>query len=220
MNTISGYRDLARRRSLKLLTIGAACLFAAGNAWMFGSNGIQQVNASGGLPGAPALADNKKKAKAAFTEAAKVFFSPRCANCHPVGDTPLQGDESRVHDLDVMRGPEGRGTEELQCAMCHMEENTEGENMPPGVPDWHMPPANQKMVFQGITAAQLCQNLKDPLKNGGRKSAKEAVEHLVTDPKVLWAWSPGTGRTSPSMTHADFIKKMNEWVANGAACPN
>ncbi|HEX3102624.1 MAG TPA: hypothetical protein VHQ01_12560, partial [Pyrinomonadaceae bacterium] len=32
-------------------------------------------------------ADNSKKARAAFNDAVKVFFSARCANCHPGGNT-------------------------------------------------------------------------------------------------------------------------------------
>ena len=159
------------------------------------------------------------KARAAFTEASKVFFSARCMNCHPSGDTPLQGDSNSVHANDIVRGPKGRGSEELQCNICHQETNTEGEGMPPGVPDWHMPGPDMKMSFQGLTASQLCLQLKDPLRNGGRKLPKEAVQHISTDPKVLWAWEPGNNRTKPPLSKADFLKKMDEWLANGADCP-
>ncbi len=165
------------------------------------------------------VSHDAKKARAAFNEAAKVFFSPRCANCHPAGDAPLQGDNGRPHDNDVTRGPKGLGTEELACALCHQETNTEGDGMPPGVPGWQMPPADMKMVFPGLTAAQLCRNLKDPKMNGGHKTAKDAVKHIETDPRVRWAWSPGNNRTTPPMSFESFVKKVNEWVANGAACP-
>jgi len=165
-------------------------------------------------------ADNKKKARAAFTEAVKVFFSPRCANCHPGGNTPLQGNESRPHDFEVTRGPDGRGVDPLQCTACHQDKNQEGEGLPPGVPDWHMPSSEQKMVFQGLSSMQLCLNLKDPKMNGGRKTPKEAIAHLATDPKVQWAWSPGNGRTPPPMSRDEFLAKMDEWDANGAACPD
>lgn len=160
------------------------------------------------------------KARAAFTEAAKVFFSPRCVNCHPGGDAPLQGDSSLPHSNDVVRGPKGRGTEDLQCSMCHLDTNTVGEGMPPGVPDWHMPGSEIKMSFQGLTTGQLCRQLKDPLKNGGRNSARDAVEHVFTDPKVIWAWSPGNDRTKPPLARDVFLQKMNDWLKNGADCPN
>ena len=159
------------------------------------------------------------KARSAFNDAVKVFFSARCANCHPGGDAPTQGDTMTPHSMEVKRGPDGRGVGEQKCTTCHQDINLDGDNMPPGAPDWHMPGAAQKMAFQGISAGQLCRNLKDPLQNGGRKTAKDAVQHISTDPKVLWAWDPGNGRTTPPMSQADFLKKMNEWVENGAACP-
>jgi len=163
--------------------------------------------------------NDPKKARAAFNDAVKVFNSPRCANCHPAGDTPMQGDTARPHDNDVIRGAKGIGTEELACAMCHLETNTEGEGMAPGSPDWRMPAADMKMVFPGLTAGQLCRNLKDPKMNGGHKTAKDAIHHIETDPRVRWAWTPGEGRKPPPMGFEMFVKKMNEWVANGAACP-
>ena len=75
------------------------------------------------------------------------------------------------------------------------------------------------MPFQGVTASQLCKNLKDPKTNGGGKTLKEAVHHVETDPLVMWAWSPGEGRTLPPLSHADFVAKLNEWINNGGACP-
>jgi hypothetical protein len=165
-----------------------------------------------------ALSDSDKSLEA-FGEAVKVFFSARCANCHPAGDFPTQGDEMVQHSMDVMRGPEGKGTPEYACSTCHQDVNLDGDGMPPGVPNWHMPPADHKMPFQGVTAGDLCRQLKDPAKNGGRKTAKEAVAHLASDPLVLWAWSPGNGRSTPPLSHADFLKKMTEWAENGAECP-
>lgn len=208
--------EFANHRSIQLLVV-IAFLFAVSFLLYQSSHGPQRVEASPLSHLAPG--DNPQKARAAFSEAVKVFFSARCVNCHPAADSPLQGNDSKAHEPEVTRGSMGRGTEDIQCTLCHLETNTDGANMPPGVPDWHMPTMAQKMVFQGLTAAQLCNNLKDPLKNGGRRSAKDAVEHLATDPKVLWAWNPGSGRTTPPISHGAFLKKMNEWVANGAACP-
>ncbi len=168
------------------------------------------------------IADTKPdpaKACAAFNDAVKVFFSARCVNCHPAGDAPLQGDKMETHAMDVKRGPDGRGVGEVKCATCHQDINLDGDNLPPGTPDWHMPGEEHKMPFQGLTAAQLCRNLKDPLVNGGRKAPKDAIAHLATDPKVLWAWEPGNGRTLPPLSRDDFMKKMNDWVTFGAACP-
>jgi hypothetical protein len=41
-------------------------------------------------------ADSAESVKA-FLQVYKVLMSPRCMNCHPAGDQPLQGDDSRLH---------------------------------------------------------------------------------------------------------------------------
>src|SRR3954454_20488638 len=38
-----------------------------------------------------AIADSKERSAALFVEASRVLLHPRCANCHPDGDVPLQG---------------------------------------------------------------------------------------------------------------------------------
>lgn len=190
--------------SLKLAAISAAFLAVAGFAYSNHVNRMTRVEASTISDDTVTAVPDPAKARAAFSDAVKVFFSPRCSNCHPAGDAPTQGDAMITHTMNVTRGPDGRGVNELKCATCHQDINLDGDSMPPGAPDWHMPPADHKMAFQGVTAGQLCRNLKDPLQNGGRKSAKDAVQHIAVDPKVLWAWSPGNGRTTPPMTHADL----------------
>jgi cytochrome c5 len=172
-------------------------------------------------PGPPQSAKPSKDddaAKAAFLAAYPVFLHPRCMNCHPVAAVPLQGEDSRPHAQNVQRAPAGRGKYALKCTNCHQTENTPGANMPPGAPNWHMPPARMKMVFQGKSAGELCRQFKDPKQNGGHTVAG-AIEHLEKDPLVLWGWSPGEGRGTPPLSHADFLQKMQTWLRNGAACP-
>ncbi|MGC1543034.1 MAG: hypothetical protein WA772_01780, partial [Candidatus Acidiferrales bacterium] len=65
-------------------------------------------------PAAPA-ATNDAAAQAAFLRSWTVFNSPRCRNCHPAGDAPLQGDDSHVHIQDVKRGPDGHGVYSMKC---------------------------------------------------------------------------------------------------------
>lgn len=162
-----------------------------------------------------------EKSRAAFNEAVKVFFSARCANCHPAGDVPTQGDEMTPHTQGITRGKDGHGVYGQKCSTCHQLENLPGEHMPPGTSkEWHMPPANQKMVFQGLTAGQLCRNFKNPRLNGGHKTLRAAMDHIQKrDPLVTWAWAPGNGRTVPPMSFEDFAAKVEEWVKNGGACP-
>lgn len=40
----------------------------------------------------------------AFMQVYKVLKSPRCMNCHPAGDVPLQGDDSHLHAMSPKRG--------------------------------------------------------------------------------------------------------------------
>jgi hypothetical protein len=168
---------------------------------------------------AAAAGTDDAAARAAFEAAAPVFFHPRCMNCHPGGDEPLQGDDSRVHAQNVKRGTDGRGRVAMRCSTCHQSANLPGENMPPGNPNWHLPPAKTKMIFQGLTAGQLCRQFKDSKQNGG-KTLTEIIEHVSSDSLVLWGWNPGDGRTLPPLSHADFAAKMREWENKGAACPD
>ena len=152
----------------------------------------------------------------AFLAAYKVFMHPRCLNCHPAGDAPLQGEESHLHAQNVKRGPAGRGVYGMKCGACHQLTNLSGANMPPGAPDWHLPPP--AMAFEGKTPGELARQLKDPKLNGG-KTVEGAIEHLAADPLVLWGWSPGDGRGIPPLSHAEFVQKMRAWVDKGAAAP-
>lgn len=209
----------ANRTLTKLGIIAIACLALSGFALSERFDEANRIEDSILNENVIAASPDPAKAKAAFNDAVKVFFSARCANCHPASDIPTQGDEMTPHAQGITRGKDGKGVYGMTCTTCHQAENLPGEHMPPGVPNWHMPPANQKMVFQGLTARQLCLQLKNPLKNGGRKTAKEAIHHLEEDPLVHWAWTPGNGRTVPPMSYEDFMKTMKEWVDNGAACP-
>src|SRR5438128_11210007 len=67
----------------------------------------------------------------AFLQVYKVFTSPRCQNCHPPGDSPLQGDDSHVHLQNVSRGKDGYGAYDMASASCHLTTNLPDEPMPP-----------------------------------------------------------------------------------------
>src|SRR5437868_794494 len=149
--------------------------------------------------------------RAAFLAAYPVFMHPRCMNCHPVGDIPLQGDDSHLHLQNVKRGPDGKGLYALKCANCHQDVNLGGANLPPGNPNWHLPPAKMRMVFQGKSPGELARQLKDPKQNGG-KTLEQLIQHVSEDKLVLWGWDPGEGRTKPPLSHAEFARRFREWV--------
>lgn len=212
---------VAKRNILKLFIILAASLTLAGFALSERSDQVNKIEASVINENALAASPDPEKAKAAFSEAVKVFFSARCANCHPAGDVPTQGDEMALHTQGVTRGKDGKGVYGMTCTTCHQMENLPGVHLPPGTnKDWHMPTAAQPMVFQGLTAKQLCMNFKNPAKNGGHKTLREAMDHIQKkDPLVMWAWNPGNGRTLPPMSFDEFSAKVEEWVKAGGACP-
>jgi hypothetical protein len=157
-------------------------------------------------------------ARAAFLDVYKVLMHPRCMNCHPSGDAPLQGDDSHAHVQNVKRGEEGKGKYALKCTNCHQDTNLPGENMPPGNPTWHLPRKDLPLVFQGKSPRELADQLKDPRRNGG-KTLEQLLEHVTHDTLVLWGWEPGDGRTKPPLSHDGFAKRFREWVEKGAASP-
>jgi hypothetical protein len=161
-------------------------------------------------------ADSIESVKA-FETVYKTLMSPRCMNCHPAGDVPLQGDDSHLHTMNPKRGVEGKGVYAMKCSNCHQETNTPGLHTPPGNPEWHLPPAAMKMVFQGKSAHELAKQLVDKKKNGN-KDLKKLIEH-ADDGLVLAGWNPGEGRTLPPVTHAEFKKAWITWLKTGAYAP-
>ena len=150
-----------------------------------------------------------------------VLQHARCQNCHPAGDQPLQGDEGRPHNQNIQRGPAGRGMVGAECTTCHGPANpppSYGANTPPGVSNgWHMPAPEMPLVFVGLSSGELCKNVKDPAKNGGKDMA--ALRTHLDDPLVQWAWSPGQGRTPVPTPRAAFLAAWEAWAAAGAPCP-
>lgn len=154
----------------------------------------------------------------AFMQVYSVLMSPRCLNCHPAGDVPLQGDDSHLHSMLPQRGKDGRGVYAMKCANCHQPTNLDGAAKPPGHPDWHLPPANMKMIFEGRTPHQLAKQLVNP-KTNGNKTLKQLMEH-ADDGLVKTGWDMGEGRSKPPLTHEEFKKAWITWIAKGAYAPN
>jgi hypothetical protein len=169
----------------------------------------------------PAQADSAAKRAAgvaAFEAITPVLHHPRCLVCHSPGDYPRQGDDLHRHIMDVRRGPHGDGADPVHCSTCHQTHNLEGMHTPPGAPDWHLPPPDDPLIWQGLTDRQLCELITDPKRNGGR-DAKALEEHMHT-PIVLWAWHPGEGRRPVSMPEDEFLRKVHAWTSAGTPCPS
>jgi hypothetical protein len=147
-----------------------------------------------------------------------VLQHPRCLNCHPAGDRPLQGDASQPHVQNVRRGPDGKGHYALRCDACHQDHNLPGPHLPPGAPSWHLPHPGMPLVFEGRTSSELCRQLRDPAQNGGRTPA-QLEHHMEQDPLVLWGWDPGPGRAPVPTPQPEFAEAVRAWVAAGCDCP-
>lgn len=207
-----------RHRSTIFILAAVGFVFVGATLWQpFGKAGDSPspIIASAATLDAATAQEQEQQA---FLEAYKVFMHPRCMNCHPIQDAPLQGDDSRPHAMNVKRGQDGKGLFALKCANCHQEHNLPGEHMPPGNAVWHLPPRNMRMVFEGKSPAELARLLTDPEKNGG-KSLEDLLHHVTEDKLVKWGWNPGDGREAPPISHEDFIQLMRQWIDAGAPIP-
>jgi hypothetical protein len=160
------------------------------------------------------IADPTARSAALFVEAGRVLRHPRCVNCHPDGDRPSQG-AGYPHQPPVQRGADGHGVASMRCATCHQKANFDPGRVP-GHPEWHLAPLS--MAWQHKSLADICAQLKDPARNGG-KALNEIVEHMAHDSLVGWAWKPGAGREPAPGTQASFGALIKAWAGAGAACP-
>ncbi|MCH8621061.1 hypothetical protein [Undibacterium sp. TS12] len=176
------------------------------------------------MPLAAASAAESNDSIAAWQQVEKVLLHPRCLNCHSAGDSPRQADDRHVHQFRVFNGHEGKGKPGALCIGCHQTSNqTSGV---PGASNWQHAPASMTWESSpgiAMKGRQLCQSLRDPKKNGDRNLAA-LVEHLRTEPLVLWAWSPGKNargeaRTTPPLSHEELISYASLWSNTGGKCP-
>jgi hypothetical protein len=161
------------------------------------------------------IPDREARSLALFAEASKVLMHPRCVNCHPPDDRPRQGDQHLVHDPPAVRGPKDDGVPAMHCASCHQDHNLEHARVP-GAPRWHLAPL--EMAWLGRTPGQICAQIKDPARNGG-KTLEQIWEHSAHDELVAWGWTPGHGRTPAPGTQKQFGDLIRAWIDTGAACP-
>ncbi|OLC22303.1 MAG: hypothetical protein AUH36_02360 [Chloroflexi bacterium 13_1_40CM_55_7] len=195
------------RASFRFPAVGIALLiFAAAISFSVSISAAEKPSAETTAFAAPSTGDG-----ALFTAFVSVLRHPRCMNCHSRGDFPRQGDEN------VRRGPEGHGVTAEKCSTCHQDHNL-GAHLPPGAPNWALPPPATPMIWQGLTDAQICRSIKDPKQNKNR-NLDQLVEHLTEDKLVMWGWNPGEGRTPIPMPHEEFAAKVKQWQAAGATCP-
>jgi hypothetical protein len=206
-----------RDRVMSFVCCLVALTLVAGAAYAQNSGELRPPSAFAGI------SDQQARSRALFTEAAKVIMNPRCMNCHPASDRPTQGNDMHPHLPQVTRGADGGGVPGNTCGACHMDRNvpifagqqTTFQSMP-GHPRWGLAPI--EMAWEGKSMGEICRQIKDPQRNGGRDLAL-LHQHLAHDDLVGRAWKPGPGRDPAPGTQERLGELVQAWIDSGAACP-
>jgi hypothetical protein len=200
--------------SFRFLRLGAACGIAAGLVILSSAADPSAAEELRPVSAFAEIEEEGERSAALFTEAWKVLTHARCVNCHPAGDAPLQRDGA-PHEPPVVRGRTGFGVVGMRCETCHLEENFDPGTVP-GAPHWHLAP--KKMAWEGLSVGEICQQIKDPERNGGR-DLDAIVRHMRDDALVAWGWTPGADREPAPGTHQAFGELIAAWARTGAVCP-
>jgi hypothetical protein len=160
-----------------------------------------------------AISDSAERSRAIFGEASKVLTHPRCMNCHPATDRVLQGNDNHPH--------EPVATRQTPCVTCHTDRNFTLQERAsyrsiPGHPRWMAAPI--EMAWEGKSVGEICRQIKDPDRNGGRNLSL-LHEHLAHDDLVAWGWQPGEGRDPAPGSQALLGELIQAWIDTGAQCP-
>jgi hypothetical protein len=183
--------------------------------WVIGSTwGLAQRSNTLQPPSAfAAISDPAERSRAIFGEAAKVLTHPRCMNCHPATDRVLQGNDNHPHQPVATR--------QTLCVTCHTDRNFTLQERAsyrsiPGHPRWMTAPI--EMAWEGKSIGEICRQIKDPDRNGGR-NLSFLHEHLAHDDLVAWGWQPGEGRDPAPGSQALLGELIQAWIDTGAQCP-
>lgn len=167
------------------------------------------------------ITDKSARSRAMFEELSKVLTHPRCMNCHPAGANPTQNDDRHEHMPPVWREDVAAASIGTTCSGCHTNANFAVSGAStyksiPGHPRWGLAPLS--MAWQGKSVGDICRQLKDKDRNGGRDLAM-LQEHIAKDDLVAWGWNPGPGRESAPGSQETAGKLAQAWIDSGAECP-
>ena len=209
-----------RSAALAVFVIGSAAV--ALSAALAQSSPPPVVNQSLKSPAEfESIGDKADRSRAMFTEIAKVLTHPRCMNCHPAGANPLQGADRHEHMPPAWREDVASGVAGTNCSACHHDANfavTEATTYKsiPGHPRWGLAPLS--MAWQGKSIGDICRQVKDVSRNGGR-DLELLQEHIAKDDLVAWGWKPGPGREPAPGSQEAAGKLVQAWIDTGAECP-
>ena len=169
---------------------------------------------------------SRAEALAAWERIYEVASHPRCANCHvgkserPMWSGPSYG-EVRPHGMNIRAGESRIGAETIPCRTCHVTNESGGNDEPHGAPQvadaWRLAPVEAEWF--GRSSDEICAQLRDPERNGGR-TFLEIADHLGHDVILHWAWAPGGGREAAPYSLKDHTRDVLTWGAGGMPCPS
>lgn len=127
--------------------------------------------------------------------------------------------KTRKHGMNIKGDESGMGVEGLPCATCHINSEL-GNDIPhaaPKVPaDWRLAPVEAHWF--GKSSPEICNQLRDPERNGGRTNL-EVAEHVGHDVILHWAWNPGGNREAAPYSLNEHINDLLHWGVAGMPCP-
>ncbi len=208
-----------KRLSIAMAVIVAGTLLAVA-AEPVGANRVINVFAEGSISAQESLAN-----WARFYEVAS---HPRCSNCHvgadnrPMWSGPSYG-KTRFHGMNIVADESRIGGETLMCSTCHItlpeaasNANATPHTAPRVAANWMLAPVEAEWF--GKSSAYICNQLKDPARNGDR-TIREVAAHLDHDVILRWAWNPGGGREPAPYSLQETMDSLMKWAAAGAPCP-
>lgn len=162
---------------------------------------------------------------AAWERIYQVTSHPRCSNCHvgadnrPMWSGPSYG-KTRPHGMNITAGESRIGAETIPCATCHLVRDSLNDTphaAPQVAMDWQLAPVEAEWF--GKSSVEVCNQLRDPARNGGR-SYLDIASHLDHDLILHWAWNPGGGRDPAPFSLQDHVNDVLAWGASGMPCTN
>lgn len=131
--------------------------------------------------------------------------------------------ETRPHGMNVNAGESRIGAETVVCSTCHttLSESRPDANITPHAAPrvaiaWALAPVEPEWV--GKTSTSICEQLKDPERNGGR-TIREVAAHLDHDLILHGAWNPGGNREPAPYSLQESMDFLMKWAAVGTPCP-
>lgn len=199
---------------LRALALAAASLLTPLAAFAEGEN----------VTIAPPETATRAEGLAAFDRIFEVASHPRCSNCHvgadhvPMWSGPSYG-KTRPHGMNINGGDSRIGIETVPCAACHAY-NEAANDLPHAAPqvamNWQLAPIEAAWFGKG--PVHICNQLRDPDRNGGRDMLDLAA-HLDHDLILHWAWSPGGTREPAPYSLQEHVNDILMWGVAGMPCP-